>query len=457
MAPVQVRVNLTMGASLVGAVSTVLGLLLLWSIRAHGIWVALFLVPILLVATAPALARQAARERDRGLLWLLLLALLLKLLGSLVRYWVAVRIYGGVVDAIEYHEYGTRLSEQFRTGVFDTGLGSLTSTNFIRFFTGLVYTVIGPSIYAGFLLYSWLAFWGMFFFYRAFTIAVPGGNRRSYARLLFFLPSLLYWPSSIGKDAWMVFTLGVAAFGFARVLSGRTWRGLALAGGALWLAALVRPHVAGMAVLAMVVAYIVARTREGRPSLAVKILAVPALIVLTGLLLSQTTTFLKNQGLEPEDGVTSVLEKNAGRTNKGGSSFDTTSSGISPARLPLAVVTILYRPFPFEAHNAQAMMTALENTILLGLTIARGRSIWNAIRKFRRLPYVTFVTVYGCLFVVAFSSLSNFGIIARERVQLLPFFLVLLAVPAVGARRRRQRGQVSHSNPRPHDRQLAHA
>ena len=70
----------------------------------------------------------------------------------------------------------------------------------------------------------------MFYLYRAFTIAIPDGNRRSYARLLFFLPSMLYWPSSIGKEAWMLFTLGLAAFGTARLLTGRTWRGLALAG-----------------------------------------------------------------------------------------------------------------------------------------------------------------------------------------------------------------------------------
>jgi hypothetical protein len=58
-------------------------------------------------------------------------------------------------------------------------------------------------------------------------------------------------------------------------------------------------------------------------------------------------------------------------------------------------------------------------------------------RNFRRLPYVTFVVVYGVLFVIAFSSFGNFGILARERCQLLPFFLVLLAVPGVRSRRAR--------------------
>jgi hypothetical protein len=432
-APVQTRINLIAGSSLVGMFMTVLGLLVLWRAQVGGVWVTLFLFPILLVATAPALARQAARERDGRLFWLLLLALVLKLLGSLVRYFVAFRFYGGSVDAVGYHEVATGLAERFRAGNFDTGLDSLTGTNFIQLFTGVLYTMIGPSIHAGFLLYSWLAFWGLFYLYRAFTIAMPEGNRRSYARLLFFLPSMLYWPSALGKDAWMLFALGLAAYGAARVLSGRPLRGLVITGAGLWLATLVRPHVAGMAGLGLVVAYMTARAPR-RPA-AVKVLAMVGMIALGAVLLSQTAAFLRDNGLDPEEGVTSVLAETTRRTSVGQSSFEVSSSGgFSPLQLPFATVTILFRPFLFEAHNAQVLVTALESTMLLGLTLSRGRLIGRAIRNFRRLPYVTFVVVYGVLFVLAFSSIANFGILARERAQLLPFFLVLLAVPGVGRR-----------------------
>jgi hypothetical protein len=445
VAPVGVRVNLLAGGSLVGGALTVLGLLLLWALRVEGVWVALFLCPVLVAATAPALARQAARERDPSLLWLLLAALVLKLLGALVRYLIAMKVYGGAVDAVVYHEIGSGLAERFRTGNFDTGLGPLSSTNFIAFFTGLLYTVIGTSVYAGFLLYSWLAFWGLFLLYRAFTIAVPGGNNRAYARLLFFLPSIIYWPSSIGKEAWMIFALGLTAFGVARSLTGRTLRGLTTAAVGLWLAALVRPHVAGMAALGLAVAYIVGRT-QGRPrpaSSAMKGMAAVCLIGLAVLLVSQTARFLEDQGLAPEEGVTAVLGQTTERTTRGGSSFAVPSAGFSPARLPWATVTILFRPFPFEANNFQVAITALESTLLLGLALARIRPMARAVRSFRRLPYVTFVVVYGALFVVAFSSIANFGILARERTQVLPFFLVLLAVP--GVRTGRARSTAKHS------------
>jgi hypothetical protein len=398
--------------------------------------VILFLLPILLAASWPAFLRQARRERDARLAQLLMLALVLKLFGSLVRYWVAIHVYEGVADATQYHQVGADLARRFAAGHFDTGLSSLSSTDFIRFFTGVIYTVTGPSIYAGFLLYSWLAFWGMFFLYQAFTIAVPDGNRRSYARLLFFLPSMLYWPSSIGKEAWMLFALGLAAKGTARLLTGRTWGGLVLAGTGLWLATLVRPHVGGMAALGLLVAYLLARPprRLGMLGAVIKLFGLAVLLVVAVVLLGQIQRYLLDKGIDPAEGVNSVLAESARRTSGGGSGFQAPSTSTSLLGLPYATVTILFRPFPFEAHNAQAAVIALESTLLLCLTVARSRTIWRAVRHLRRWPYVAFVVVYTAGFVVAFASISNFGILARERVQLLPFFFVLLAVP--GGRRR---------------------
>ena len=135
-------------------------------------------------------------------------------------------------------------------------------------------------------------------------------------------------------------------------------------------------------------------------------------------------------GIDPAEGVNSVLAESARRTGQGGSSFAAPSAVSSPVKLPLAAVTILFRPFLYEAHNAQVAVTALESTLLLCLTISRRRSVWQAIRHPRRRPYVAFVAVYMTGFVFAFSTIANFGILARERTQLLPFFMVLLAIPA---------------------------
>ena len=88
---------------------------------------------------------------------------------------------------------------------------------------------------------------------------------------------------------------------------------------------------------------------------------------------------------------------------------------------------MLLRPFPWEAHNAQALVTSFEGVLLVALA-------WRGRRSLRTLPrrlkesYVLFAVLYSAAFIYAFSSFGNFGILARERVQVLPFVLALLCL-----------------------------
>ena len=94
-----------------------------------------------------------------------------------------------------------------------------------------------------------------------------------------------------------------------------------------------------------------------------------------------------------------------------------------------AFVTVFFRPFPFEVSTAQGLMSAAEGALLVLLAILSWRRIRSIPRLFRTRPYVAFCVGYVLVFVYAFSSFSNFGILARQRVQALPFLLVFLALP----------------------------
>ena len=391
---------------------------------------ALVVGPILVLISLPIFSRRARLEGDRRLFWLLVLALLAKFIGSVVRYYVAFDVYGGVADASFYHDSGVQIAKRFGSGVFDTGLDSLSETDFIRFFTGVVYSFIGPTGLGGFFVFSWLGFWGLYFFYRAFRIAVPEGRSWGYAKLVFFLPTLVFWPSSIGKEAWMTFALGIAALGAARILSGRTWRGLVVAGLGLWAAAVVRPHVAGLLAVALAAGFLFRRPRHELRAFAPvsKGIGLAALAVVAFLLVGRTDDFLRKAAIETEGGVAAVLRQTSERTELGGSRF-APSILESPARAPVAVVTVLFRPFLFEVHNVQALAASIETTFLLILTLARWRWVIASVRSLRRQPYVAMAFAYTGLFVVAFSAFANFGLLARERAQLLPLFVVLLCVP----------------------------
>jgi hypothetical protein len=387
---------------------------------------------IMIGISLPILAAQSRRESDDRLFGFLVLALVAKLLGAVGRFYVAFTVYGGVADATGYNGWGVRLFQQFRQLNFHTDLHPLTGTHFIEYFTGLVYAVIGPHKLAGFLVFSWLGFWGLFLFYRAFTIAVPEGRRRSYARLVFFLPSLVYWPSSEGKEAWMMFALGIAGFGAARILSGRTVEGLVTAGIGLWTMGLIRPHVAGLVAVGLAAAFLIRKPREDlRPAgVFAKVVGLAAVLILAAVLVARTDQFLRNSSIQasPTQNLTGVLQGVSEKTAQGGSEFSPPLFN-SPARAPLAIATVLFRPLIIEAHNAQTVAAALEATFLLLLTFRRRRWLVAAFKSARRQPFVAFAIAYTAVFIVAFSGVANFGLLARERVQMLPLFLVLLCIP----------------------------
>jgi len=390
---------------------------------------ALIVGPLLILVSVPIVMKSVGKDGDPRLVAIVLLALMMKVVWTLIRYYVTFEIYGGG-DAGTYHREAIEIASRFREGNFDPGLPSLTGTPFISLITGVLYTVIGPTRLGGFLFFSWLGFWGLFGFYRAFVIAVPEGNVRAYAVLLFFFPSLLYWPSSIGKEAWMLFSLGLASYGVARALSGRSWRGVGVAALGLWFASLVRPHVAGMLGLGLVAGFLLLPLRREHRYLAPvgKIMGFATVAVLALVLVNKTGEFLGRANVVSPGGLVSELEQVSKISNYGGSQFEPIIVR-TPLDVPPAIVTVLFRPFVTEANNAQALAAAVESAFLLVFSLLRIRWILAAVRSVRRQAYVAFAIVYTGLFVIAFASFPNFGLLARERVQLLPLYFVLLSIP----------------------------
>lgn len=435
-APPGVRLGLRGRALVVpGAVAVAIAVgLLAWLVdrRSYDIWGGIIVAPALVVLTLPVLGRLARREGDPALRRLLVAALVLKLASAVARYFIGFDVYRGFIDAGVYHKFGAQVADSFRHGIFDVDVGKLTGTGFLRLVTGAIYTVIGPTKLGGFFVFSWLGFWGLLFFYRAFRLAVPDGDHRLYAKLVFFLPSLLYWPSSIGKEAWMTFTMGLVALGAARLLTDRPRALRPLAAGLVG-TTYVRPHMAAIILAALTVARVAGRRPGGAPGAPfAKFVTVAALLAASTVVVRQFQTYFGVDEFSASS-INQVLTTATGRSTTGGSSFEPPAVN-SPAKLPPAAATVLFRPAPWEAHNAQAMATAAEGAVLAVLCLRHRRRLLASVAEALRRPYVLFVVSYSLLFVYAFSRIANFGLLARQRVQLYPLFLVLLALPASSRR-----------------------
>jgi hypothetical protein len=415
-------------AVVIAAAATYLAVLAwAWQHTSYDVWGAILIAPLLLAITYPVARFAAHEERDPTMARLIIFALLVKMLMTLVRYAVAFGVYGGAADAATYHRVGSELARQFRTGDLDTNGAALTGTGFIRVLTGAIYAITGPTMIGGFLIYSFLGFCGLYLLYRAFRTAVPDADHRRYAWLVFFLPSLTFWPSSIGKEAWMCLMLGIASYGAAKALTHR--RGgfvlvaIGIAGGSI-----VRPHVMLIFFVGISTAYLL---RKGRSAsilgFAPKLIGIAVLIPAGILLVGEVESFFEVDDVT-QGGTTEILEIAGDRTDKGGSLYNTVAP-TSPGRFAYAAVTVLFRPFPNEAGNLQGVLASLEGLLVAGLLIVSLPRWVPVAWNLRRWSYAVMAVTYVLMFCYAFASIGNFGILTRQRVQVLPFLLALACLP----------------------------
>jgi hypothetical protein len=409
------------------------------------IWGGFWVAPVLLILSLPV-ANRAARLDGSAIGRIVLMAAALKILAApLLRYWMAYSLYGGVSDASRYHAAGTLLAPLFRDGNY-RDLGEISGTRFLEILTGQVYAFTGPTRLGGFMVFSWFSFLGLYLFYRAFRTAYPDGDGRRYAVLVFFFPTLLFWPSSIGKEAFMVLVLGAAALGAAQLLTGR-FRGLVWLTLGLLGAAIVRPHMALIVGAGLVVAAPIAFLRGGAHGAGRQRGRLGSAVLLLALLLSGSTfigvaqNFFHLESLNTQT-AQEQLDEVTRRSGESGSTFTGVSAN-NPAGFALSGITVLFRPFPGEVRNAQGMVTSLECLTLLVLFLLALRRLVRLPREVLRRPYVAFAVVYMFAFIYAFSSIVNFGILARQRAQLLPLVFVVLCIPSLRSQRIPERTSAS--------------
>lgn len=90
---------------------------------------------------------------------------------------------------------------------------------------------------------------------------------------------------------------------------------------------------------------------------------------------------------------------------------------------------VLYRPLPWEAHNRFALMSSLENTALLLLSLLTVLRFKHVFTLSWRSPVLWFAAIFAFLFVSAFSfQVFNLGTMARARTNVLPFLLFFFSI-----------------------------
>lgn len=369
--------------------------------------------------------RTAEAEKEPWLVRILFIALALHLISSPLQIWVVDHIYNGVADWHRYTNQGALLANNLRVGHFTTQgteLRQIVGDGSVSVVTGVVFTFVGTNLIAAFLVFSWFAWLGTLFFYRAFAVTFPGASHKRYAYMLFFLPSLIFWTSDVSKEAIMVLSVGVGAFGAARVLAFRR-NGYPLIALGTAMGAWVRPNELMLLFVGFVIAMFL-RPRDPRVLLrgVRRVVGIAALIGLLVLSLSLTFKYLHGSG--GTFSLQQVAENNSSSNDRSGLHYSS-----SFAAYPKDVYYVLFDPTPLNAHGNSQRIQALENLIIIILMIKSRRQLWMSIRVGLNRPYVLLAGIYTAAFCYTFAALGNLGLITRERTVLFPLFLVLLGIP----------------------------
>lgn len=386
----------------------------------------LILSIILLIVVGWVGGAMANKKDRRWLPSLVAWAFVVKILGSWARYYMVTEIYGRG-DSYSYHFWGGIFANSWRSFAVPVSSSSQPGTAFTEVATGFLYAPYIPRMLGGFLIFATVAFAGQLLFYAAVRRWISGKQLKFYALAVLLLPSLVFWPSSIGKDALMVFFLGLTFYGASRLLQTYEFMSLLFLGPGLLLAASVRSHVAAVAGLAVVLAAFFGRPpKEVRGSPKRAVMVVLAMLGAGVVLATFSSTF----GVTFEGGRDSVdyqtfLEDVSTQTATGGSEI---SGGpiSNPLQLPGAAITVLFRPLVYEAGSAQALLSAMEGTALLLIVLWKFPTMWKNKGLLRENPFFLLCFFYTGGFIIGFSAFLNLGLLARQRVQVLPLLLALL-------------------------------
>lgn len=389
------------------------------------------LLVIVLFSGIGTLALVVADDGDRSWLPLTVLAgFAAKLAGSGLRYFTLTVVYSRVGDAGGYYGRAIQYNDVWRSFRIPNFTVGSAGTTFTSKAAALLFAPYQPTMLGGFFVFATVAFVGQILLYLAFRRALPRARARWYAAAVFFMPSLVFWPSSIGKDSLMLLFLGLVGWGTAHLLTRYRLRWLVVIAAGLAGAGAIRLHVAALFGVALAAAILLgaaprvkaAQTRR----LALMVASGIAVIMLVSLASSALGVDVSGDNLDP---FLAELQRN---TQQGGSAVEGEAVR-SITDVPAAALRTLYRPLLNEAVNLQSRLSAVEGTALLIVSLLALPWIVRNFTRVRRHPYLIFCLVAVSGFVIGFSAVFNLGILARQRIQVLPFLLAILIVMGKGA------------------------
>lgn len=430
----------------------------------------LLILPIYLLLTFGIAYTVAPRDDRRLFMW----AMALRMGGALFFASIYLFYYKGG-DTLAYYQtakpfaslFFDRPGEAFRAlfspyseeaySLFNANTGYPLRYIYADPQTYTVSRLITPILFLSFNRYlaatvilSAVSFIGPWKLYVLFKDAFP--DRRIAAISALFVPSVLFWGAGISKDTVTLTSAAYFVYAFYFIVVKRNFSITRLIGAsvALYFLLAIKPYIF-LVLLPGILLWLLSAPVSRLKNKFLRRFAVPIIALASSLIF--VLVFQQLGDLLGEYGAEQIIEKalitqeDLKRDYYGGNTFDI--GEVDPSfigvlsKFPIATFYGLYGPTLLDVRNIVMLFSALENTILLALTMM---IIFNF--KIRRLannmldsPILTFCLVFSLLFAFSIGfTTPNYGAMVRFKIPLLPFFVFYLLV--INQMRRSKKTQI---------------
>ncbi len=287
-----------------------------------------------------------------------------------------------------------------------------TSTTFITFLGWIFVQGLGLSYYAVMLVFSFFGYLAALLFYVTLKENIslkPVWVGLTYLEIVFLLPNLHYWSSSLGKGS--VIMLGLALFIYGLSRFNRRVFPLLLGG---FITYMVRPHMFLTMILSIMLGVFLA-------SSGIKWY----IRWLMFLIAAVVFYFISDSVVEfAETDSLNILTSNnllhrVEELGKAGSGVD-----IQNYNLFMKMFTFWFRPLFFDGFSAISLIASFENLFYLFMVIVIIREAfknWGNWNGWFKICFFFFI--FGSFILAQVSG--NLGIAMRQKAQVMPFFFII--------------------------------
>ena len=283
-------------------------------------------------------------------------------------------------------------------------------------------------------LVAFITYGGMWKLYQTFLQEFPD-LKKEFAIACLFIPSCVFWGSGLMKDSFTLSAVGWFTFAFYHffIKKQRKISFLIYLLIASFIIVAIKPYIF-FALLPGSILWLSNNTVKKINHGFVRIIATPLILSLGGiagfLALDNMGDNLGQYKIDQVLDKAVVTQKDMKADYYGGKTydigeFDASIAGIA-SKAPIAIFSGIFRPAIWDVKNAVMLVSSLENTYLLILTIflLLKLKIIGFFVLIRKNPMLLFCMLFSLFFAFSVGlTVANFGSLVRLRIPELPFFV----------------------------------